>query len=72
MAIVARFTGKKDADGMPVEYLGGVPARSLDEDEFKALTDEQQEAVKASSIYTMAGQKADAAPARAAAKDEGK
>jgi len=49
--IAYRFTGKKDADGLPVEYLGGIPAAHLTEDDYAALTKEQKEAVKASSLY---------------------
>jgi hypothetical protein len=63
MAIVATF--KPDHEG---GYLGGVPACSLDEEDWKALTDEQQDAVKASPLYTMRGDKAADKPKAEAGK----
>ena len=56
--IVARF--KPDHEG---SYLGGVPARSLDEDDMKALTPEQREAVKNSKLYTVVDSPKASAPA---------
>lgn len=35
-------------------YLPGIPARGLSDDEFKALTAEQQAAVKSSKLYEVA------------------
>ena len=35
----------------PVEYLDGVPARSLSEEEFEGLPEHLQKAVRASSLY---------------------
>ncbi|HXI17968.1 MAG TPA: hypothetical protein VNM48_16520 [Chloroflexota bacterium] len=45
MAIRATYKG----DG--TEYLLGVPARNLDEDDYLALDSEQRKAVRESSIY---------------------
>lgn len=47
----ALWKGTKGEDGLPVEYLEGVPARSLTQDEYDALTDEQREAMRSSPLY---------------------
>lgn len=49
MAQTARYKG----DGS--EYLSGVPARNLDEDDFHNLTDEQKAAVQRSPLYDLRG-----------------
>ena len=36
---------------VPVEHIGGIPARDLEEEEWQALTNEQRAAVRASSLY---------------------
>lgn len=51
MAIRAKFTGKRNEDGTPREYLDGVPSRDIDEDEWKALSNEQRATVRGSSLY---------------------
>lgn len=51
MTIRAKFTGAIDAEGKPREYLQGIPARDLDEDEWKAFTNEQRAEVRGSAIY---------------------
>lgn len=68
MAIVATWRGKKNDDGNPAEYLHGVPARSLEQDEYDALPQDLQEAVSGSSLYSMRGE-AKTAPAHAPAKE---
>ncbi len=45
MAIRAAYKG----DGG--EYLAGIPARNLDEDDYQALDAEQRKAVRESSLY---------------------
>lgn len=70
MAITARYTSKNG------EYLAGVPARNLDEDDWSALDDEQRDAVKASGLYSIVGaEKTAAKPSPAGTvtpKDDGK
>lgn len=46
-----RFTGKKDANGIPHEYHMGIPARSLDAADVAALTDDEYKTVEASKLY---------------------
>lgn len=53
MAIRARFVGKQDAEGQPLEYLTGVPARDLQDDEYDALDRRQRAAVRDSGLYKM-------------------
>lgn len=53
MAIRARFKGKADADGLPLEYLNGVPARDLQDDEYDALDTDQKRQVRSSGLYLM-------------------
>ncbi len=47
----ALFRGEKAADGTPRVYLEGVPARALSQDEWDALTPEQQATVRRSGLY---------------------
>lgn len=47
------YVFKPDAEG---SYLPGIPARSLSDDEFKALDPQQQAAVKASRLYEVEGE----------------
>ena len=47
----------------PVEFLAGIPARDLEDADWDALSEEQQEAVTASPLYRVRGTKAAAAPA---------
>jgi len=53
MAIVARFKGPRDADGMALEFHYGIPATDLDEAAFDALTDEQKAVLAASPLYDL-------------------
>lgn len=48
MAIKARFKGKG------TEYLNGVPARDLDEDDLAALDPETRKLVRSSDLYEVA------------------
>jgi hypothetical protein len=43
--------------GTGVGYLNGIPARDLTEEEWAALTPEQQAEVKASGLYELEGEK---------------
>jgi len=52
--IAAKFIGSVDAEGVPVTYHSGIPARDLTDDDLKALTNEQRDAVETSPLYTMA------------------
>jgi hypothetical protein len=60
VAIRARFKGKADADGLPLEYLNGVPARDLHDDEYDALDTDQKRQVRSSGLYLMVDAKAKA------------
>jgi hypothetical protein len=46
-----RFTGKKDANGVPHEYHMGIPARNLDAADVELLTDDEYKTVEASKLY---------------------
>lgn len=46
-----RFTGKKDAAGVPHEYHTGIPARNLDADDVAALSDDEYKTVELSKLY---------------------
>lgn len=61
MAIKARFVGKRDADGMPLEYLQNIPAANLSDDEYEALSTQQKHDVRHSGLYQMADAKREAA-----------
>lgn len=67
MAIKARFTGKRDSEGLPLEFLNGVPARDLQDNEYDALSTEQKHDVRHSGLYKMAEPKP---KAEAKPKDE--
>jgi hypothetical protein len=54
MAVKARWTGKK-SDHPNFEFLGGVPARSLSEEEYDALPKELRKAVDESPLFSVAG-----------------
>lgn len=47
----------------PDEYLAGIPNRSLETEEFDALSKEDQERVESSGLYSMRGGDAPARPA---------
>lgn len=52
MAIRAKFKGPVDVDGVAIEFLHGIPARDLDEDEdWEPLDADQREAVRNSGLY---------------------
>jgi hypothetical protein len=52
VTIRAKFTGPKNADGVAEEFLHGIPARDLDEDEdWAGLTTEQKDEVRKSGLY---------------------
>lgn len=55
MAIKARYTG----DGS--EYLNGIPARNLSDEEYEALDREQKHAVRTSGLYEIKSEAARAA-----------
>jgi hypothetical protein len=52
----------------PVEFLEGVPARSLTQEEFDQLTGEQQEAMRKSALFEVRTEK-EMAPAAEAKKE---
>lgn len=62
MAVVAHYTG----DGS--EYLNGIPATDLEEEDFRVMTDEQKALVVASPLYEIEGRSKAAQEAKAAAK----
>lgn len=53
MAIVAKFVGPKDENGMPLSYHNGIPASDLSEEDFAALTDEEKATLAASPLYDL-------------------
>lgn len=53
MAIVAKFVGPKDEDGVALSYHYGIPAADLDEAAFDALSDEQKATLAASALYDL-------------------
>jgi len=55
MADVATYKGRRDDAGVPQEFLSGIPARDLDEADWEALSEAQQDAVRASELYTVRG-----------------
>lgn len=50
----ARFVGERDANGIALAFLDGVPARDLSADEWAALTDDTRAAALATGLYTLA------------------
>lgn len=38
MTIRAKYTGALDSEGRPREYLQGIPARDIDEDEWRSFS----------------------------------
>jgi len=49
--------------GDGTDFLNGVPARDLTDEEFQALDEEAQAAVTASTLYEAGGKRASARPA---------
>lgn len=49
--IRATWKGALNADGSPVEFIEGIPARDITESEYQALTNEQRAAVRASDLW---------------------
>lgn len=49
----AKFVGPRDADGVPLEFVNGVPAKDHSESEFANLSDEQKAAMDASPLYDL-------------------
>ena len=41
----------RNPDGTPAEFLNGIPAHSLTQEEWDLLSKDQQEEVEASSLY---------------------
>lgn len=52
--IAYRFVGDRDPDGVPLEYLGGIPAINLTEADVDALSVEQRKLVRSSPLYKAA------------------
>lgn len=46
-----RYTGARDAQGQPLEFHTGIPARDLEEEDVAALSSDDYALVKASPIY---------------------
>jgi hypothetical protein len=46
MATRARYRGRLDANGVPQEFLNGIPASDIDEDQWQQLDSEQRAAVR--------------------------
>jgi hypothetical protein len=46
-----RFTGERSADGRPLRFFTGIPARDLAERDVTLLDDEQYATVEASDLY---------------------
>lgn len=51
MTLRARFLGQAERDTGPLAFLEGVPARDLDEDDYRALSGAQRAAVRQSALY---------------------
>lgn len=51
MATRAKWKGLTDPDAIGYEHHGGIPARDLDDDEYRALTADQRETVRKSPLY---------------------
>lgn len=49
-----RWLGQADANGVPVNFFIGIPARDLTADDVANLTDEQYATVEASKLYEQA------------------
>ena len=45
------FTGGRDAEGRPLKFIPGVPARDLTNAEWEALTREQRDLARDQHIY---------------------
>jgi len=71
MAIKARYKGGNPAEDPNAEYLNGVPARNLDEDEYDALDPELKKLVRESSLYDVRLESDRHAPAPAKADPKG-
>lgn len=74
VAIRARFKGTVGADGTALEYLNGIPARDLSDEEYDALSKEDRARVRAASVFQMRDNEPKAAKPEAAAsppKQEG-
>lgn len=65
----ALWRGATHEDGTPKEYLFGIPAKHLTNDEYEALSAEHKEQVRASGLYEVRAERelAPAAPAASAA-----
>jgi hypothetical protein len=48
------FIGPRDANGYPLQFHEGIPARDLESEEYAALSDEQREIVRNSGLYDYA------------------
>jgi hypothetical protein len=46
MATRAHYRGRLDANDVPQEFLNGIPAMDIDEDQWQQLTTEQRAAVR--------------------------
>ena len=56
MAIKARWVGKRNPDGSPVEFHEGIPARDLDDEAWDGLSAEQKATISGSPLYTLRGE----------------
>lgn len=55
MAIRARFKGESHPlTGEPTQYLDGIPARNLSDEEYDALPTEDKARVRGSDLYDVA------------------
>lgn len=64
-----KFKGKTGDDGQPLEYLQGIPARDLSQEEYDALEVEARAAVRISPLYNYDGYKAARDKASTAAEE---
>jgi hypothetical protein len=46
---------EQEVEHQPAEYVQGVPARDLSQEEYDALADEQRQVVATSGLYALAG-----------------
>lgn len=49
-----RFTGERSADGRPLRFFTGIPARDLAQRDIDRLDDDQYAAVEGSDLYEKA------------------
>lgn len=54
MAIRARYKGTHADNGEPTQYLDGIPARNLSDEEYDALPTEDKARVRGSDLYDVA------------------